>query len=299
MKILLPVHAGEHSLDAVAFVASRCALIGADPQIVLLNVQQPAFAGLPTPAARERLRTFYAAEAAKSLDPAKAILAAAGLGAQAMHVSGQPGPRIAHIARLHAVDLIVLAGGRRAPAVGALLGSVATEVLARCRTPVLLLRSATHPPDEAMRVGIAIDGSVYGNAAVKFVVRHRALFGANPRYSLIHVERKETGHPLQALLAYLPGAEFPVETARPNQQSAFEHTMRTPRRLFSRAGIEAQEVDLVGAAGDAIAEHAQRTLDLLVMGSHGHGLIWSAALDATTMHVASRCTIPLLLIRRP
>jgi nucleotide-binding universal stress UspA family protein len=150
-----------------------------------------------------------------------------------------------------------------------------------------------------MRVGIAIDGSVYGNAAVKFVVRHRALFGANPRYSLIHVERKETGHPLQALLAYLPGAEFRVETARPNQQSAFEHTMRTPRRLFSRAGIEAQEVDLVGAAGDAIAKHAQRTLDLLVMGSHGHGLIWSAALDATTMHVASRCTIPLLLIRRP
>lgn len=298
MKILLPVHAGEHSLEAAAFAASRCALIGANPEIVLLNVQQPAFAGLPTQAARERLQAFYAKEAAKALDPAHAILAAAGLKAQALHVSGQPGPRIAQMAKTLAVDLIVLGGARRPPAAGALLGSVATEVLARCRTPLLLLRGAAHPPDRGMRVGIAVDGSPYGNAAVKYVLRHLALFGIEPRFELIHVVR-EGALKVRALLANLAGAAISFETMRALRAQAFEHALRTPLRLFARAGQAARTVELEGAPGEAIATYADALLDLLVMGSHGHGLFSSAALGSTALRVASHCAVPVLLIRRP
>jgi nucleotide-binding universal stress UspA family protein len=298
MKILLPVHTGEHSLEAAAFVASRCALIGANPEIVLLNVQQPAFAGLPTQAARERLQQFYAKEAAKALDPARAILAAAGLSAQTMHVSGQPGARIAQTAKLLAVDLIVLGGGCRPPAAGALLGSVAAEVLARCRTPVLLLHGAEHPPDRGMRVGIAVDGSPYGNAAVKFVLRHLPLFGAEPKFALIHVVR-EGALQVQALLADLTAAGISFETMRALRRQAFERALRTPLRLFTRAGLAPQSVDLAGDPGEAIADYAQRECDLLVMGSHGHGPLSSAVLRSTALHVASHCKVPLLLIRRP
>lgn len=298
MKILLPVHVGEHSLAAAAFVASRCALIGANPEIVLLNVQQPAFAGLPTQAARERLRAFYAKEAAKALDPAHAILAAAGLRAQTMHVSGQPGPRIAQTAKMIAADLIVLGGPRRPPAAGALLGSVAAEVLAHCRTPVLLLRGAEHPPDRGMRVGIAVDGSPYGNAAVKYVLRHLPLFGVEPKFALIHAVR-EGALQVQALLANLSGAGISFETMRALREQAFEHALRTPLRLFARAGLAAQTVDLAGSPGTAIADYAQRECDLLVMGSHGHGLFSSAVLGSTALRVASHCKVPVLLIRRP
>jgi nucleotide-binding universal stress UspA family protein len=298
MKILLPVHAGEHSLEAAAFVASRCALIGANPEIVLLNVQQPAFAGLPTRAARERLQAFYAKEAAKALEPAQAILAAAGLKAQAMHVSGQPGPRIAQTARMLAADLIVLGGARRPPAAGALLGSVAAEVLARCRTPVLLLRGAEHPPDRGMRVGIAVDGSPYGNAAVKYALRHLPLFGAEPEFALIHVVR-EGALQVQALLANLSGAGISFEVMRTLRQQAVERALRTPLRLFARAGQAVRTVELDGAPGDAIANHADAQLDLLVMGSHGHGPFSSAVLGSTALRVASHCKVPVLLIRRP
>lgn len=298
MRILLPVHAGEHSLQAAAFVASRCALVGADPQIVLLNVQQPAFAGLPTPAARERLRAFYAKEAAKALEPAQAILAAAGLKTQAMHASGQPGARIALTAKLLAADLIVLGGGRRAPAAGALLGSVAADVLARCRTPVLLLRGAEHPPDRGMRVGIAVDGSAYGNAAVKYALRHLSLFGVEPEFSLIHVVREGTLQ-VQALLANLSGAGISFEAMRELRRQAVERALRTPLRLFARAGQTARTVELEGAPGDAIAKHADAQLDLLVMGSHGHGPLSSAVLGSTALRVASHCKVAMLLIRRP
>lgn len=297
MKILLPVHAGEHSREAAAFVASRCAPIGANPEIVLLNVQQPAFAGLPTPAARERLQAFYAREAAQALEPAQAILAAAGLQAEPMHVSGQPGPRIAHTAKLLAVDLIVLGGGRRPPAAGALLGSVATEVLARCRTPLLLLRGAEHPPDRAMRIGVAVDGSPYANAAVKYVLRHLPLFGVEPQFALIHATG---GAPrVQSLLAQLAGADVSPAALQAQREQAFERALRTPRRLFARAGLAANEVELEGRAGDAIADYAQRRLDLVVLGSHGHGLFSAAVLGSTALRVASHCAVPLLLIRRP
>lgn len=298
MKILLPVHTGEHSVEAAAFVASRCALIGANPEIVLLNVQQPAFAGLPTQAARERLQAFYAKEAAKALEPARAILGAAGLHAQTMFVSGLPGPRIAQTAKLIAADLIVLGGGARPPAAGALLGSVAADVLARCRTPVLLLHGAEHPPDRGMRVGIAVDGSPYGNAAVKFVLRHLPLFGAEPKFALVHVVR-EGALQVQALLANLSGAGISFETMQTLRRQALERALRTPLRLFARAGVAAQTVDLAGDPGAAIAEYAQRECDLLVMGSHGHGPLSSAVLGSTALRVASHCKLPLLLIRRP
>jgi nucleotide-binding universal stress UspA family protein len=298
MKILLPVHAGEHSLEAAAFVASRCALIGANPQIVLLNVQQPAFAGLPSQAARERLQAFYAKEAAKALDPARAILAAAGLKAQALHVSGQPGPRIAHTAKMLAADLIVLGGARRPPAAGALLGSVAAEVLARCRTPVLLLRGAEHPPERGMRVGIAVDGSPYGNAAVKYALRHLPMFGTEPQFALIHVVR-EGALQVQALLANLSGAGISFDQMRALRAQTFERALRTPLRLVARAGLAARTVDLAGDPGTAIADYAQRDCDLLVMGSHGHGPFSSAVLGSTALRVASHCKVPVLLIRRP
>jgi hypothetical protein len=40
---------------------------------------------------------------------------------------------------------------------------------------------------DSLRVGIAVDGSAYGPAAVKYVLRHPELFGAAPNISLIHV----------------------------------------------------------------------------------------------------------------
>lgn len=192
----------------------------------------------------------------------------------------------------------MLSGARRAPVAGALLGSVAAEVLARCRTPVLLLRGAEHPPERGMRVGIAVDGSPYGNAAVKYALRHLSLFGAEPEFVLIHVVR-EGALQVQALLANLSGAGISFDRMRALRAQAFERALRTPLRLFARAGLAPQSVDLAGNPGAAIADYAQRDCDLLVMGSHGHGLFSSAVLGSTALRVASHCKVPVLLIRRP
>ena len=51
------------------------------------------------------------------------------------------------------------------------------------------------------------------------------------------------------------------------------------------------------APGDEIAAFAaRRKLDLLVMGTHGHGALKSLLLGSVATRVAARCKTPLLLV---
>lgn len=54
---------------------------------------------------------------------------------------------------------------------GLIMGSVTTGVLARTKCLVLLLRGKEAPLTDALRVGIAVDGSKYGMAAVNHVLK--------------------------------------------------------------------------------------------------------------------------------
>ena len=55
---------------------------------------------------------------------------------------------------------------------------------------------------------------------------------------------------------------------------------------------------LHGNAGDELARYAKKKkLDLLVMGSHGHGAFKAAILGSVTTRVAAACDVALLLVR--
>jgi nucleotide-binding universal stress UspA family protein len=187
-------------------------------------------------------------------------------------------------------------------ATGLLLGSVTNTVLATSSTPLLIVRAgaARKTRAAAPRIGIAIDGSRYGVAAVRYVLKHRELFGRVPALTLIHVVP-------DLLAAYLPGlAQMPVpmfspEQAASSQSASFEAAMKPVRTLMKRARQVAGEVRLVGnSAGDEIAAYAtDNKLDLLVMGSHGYGAFKSVVMGSVATRVAAKCTTPLLLIRAP
>jgi nucleotide-binding universal stress UspA family protein len=297
MKILLPYDGSRHARRAVELVAARTPMAGRDPTIWLLNVQPPLFTEIPTATTRKRLAEIYARRAASVLRPARALLKRAGLDVQATHLVGVPGLRIARTARNKKIDLIVMGSHGRTAAAGMLMGSVASTVLAHCDTPVLLLREGQAPKAESLRVGVAVDGSRYGEAAVRWLLSHRDLFGPQPHFELIHAVRDL---PIQAktLLANLADMSFTHEKVRALRKQAFERAVRSSLRLFGAAGQPVQAVDLVGEAGAQLADYAQRHLDVLVMGSHGQGLFKAAVLGSVATRVAARCATPLLLIRR-
>jgi nucleotide-binding universal stress UspA family protein len=297
MKILLPYDGSRHARRALEFVAARSPLAGRDPTVWLLNVQPPLFTEIPTATTRKRLADIYAKRAADVLRPAQAQLKRAGLDARAMHLVGVPGLRIARAARDKKADLIVMGSHGRSAVAGMLMGSVASTVLAHCDTPVLLLRDAEVSSAESLRVGVAVDGSAYGEAAVRWALAHRDLFGPQPRFELIHVGRDL---PLQTrtLLANLADMSFTQEKVRALRRQEYERAVRSTLPLFAAAEVPVKQVDLFGDAGEQLAAYSQRRLDVLVMGSHGQGMFKAAVLGSVATRVAARCTTPLLLIRK-
>lgn len=297
MKILLPYDGSRQARRAVEFVAARSPLAGRHPTIWLLNVQPPLFTEIPTTSTRQRLAEIYARRAAAVLRPARAILKRAGLEVRGTHLVGVPGLRIARMARSKKADLIVMGAHGRGALAGMLMGSVASTVLVHCETPVLLLRDAEAPRAESLRVGVAVDGSDYGEAAARWALSHRDLFGPQPHFELLHAVREL---PLQTrtLFANLADMSFTQEKVRALRKQEFKRAIGSTRPLFAAAGQPVREVELTGEAGERLAAYAQRNLDVLVMGSHGQGLFKAAVLGSVATRVAARCSTPLLLIRK-
>jgi nucleotide-binding universal stress UspA family protein len=254
------------------------------------------------------LRTYHDRSAERVFRPALQTLAKAKLAAQTMAAAGHPGREIANVAQKKRVDLIVMASHGQGPVSGFFFGSVTNAVLAHSKTPLLILRDRRVPKQAALRIGIAVNGSKYGAAAVRFVLRHRALLGLpekNARagspastVSLIHVVPD-----FQAVVTTDLGAAalpaYTEEQLESMRAAAFESGVAAARDRLRKGGIAFDEVPLAGSPGDRIAAFAKdRKLDVLVMGSHGHGAFATAILGSVALRVATKCRTPLLLIRR-
>lgn len=296
MKILIPVDGSKYSRTAVDFVASRSTLVGSEPEVEVLNVQM----AIPSRATRvvgsDVVTSYYTDEAEKSLKPARTKLQKAGLAPTVRYAVGNPADEISAAAS-KGVDLLVMGSHGHSALRGLLVGSVTHAVLAKTTTPILILRHRETPPKDSLKVGIAVDGSKFGREAVKYVLRHRDLFGADPQFTLIHVVADFAG----ALMPDMAGIALPAyseQDIRAMQKKAFDTAVGPARKLFLKAGLEPAEVCLAGNPGDEISAYAKKKkLDLLVMGSHGYGAFKAAVMGSVATRVAHVSEVPLLLVR--
>jgi nucleotide-binding universal stress UspA family protein len=297
MKILVPVDGSKYSRAAIDFIASRATLAGDSPEVLLLNVQLE----VPVRAARligkAAVTTYYEDESKKALKGALSTLKRAGLAASADYAIGHPAEAIAQRADADGVDLIAMGSHGHGALASLLFGSVTLGVLGRTRKPLLLLRGHGPAPGDSLKVGVAVDGSDYGIAAANYVLRHRPLFGAQPKFTVLNAVPEFAG----SAMPDMAGIALPAYSAEEIvalQQQAFAKAVDPVRALFDAAGIAADTACLTGPAGDEIAAYAKkRKLDLLVMGSHGYGAVKAAVLGSVAQRVAAHCATPLLLIR--
>lgn len=297
MKVLIPVDGSDYSRAAVEFVASRSTLIGTEPAVEVVNVQLEVPARAARVVGKAAITEYYTDESDKALKPALKRLAKAGLNATARYLVGHPGEQISEAANRDKVDLIVMGSHGHSALRGLLLGSVTNNVLARTRVPLLVLRHREPPATDTLKVGIAVDGSKFGREAVKYVLRHIALFGARPEITLLHVVNDFAG----AMMPDMGGIALPAfseDEIRALQKKAFETAVGPARKLLARGKIVAGEACLVGNAGDELVAYAKkRKLDILVMGSHGYGAFKAAVLGSVATRVMAHSTVPLLLVR--
>ena len=300
MRILMPIDGSTFSKAALAFIASRSTLIESQPDVELLNVQYPVSARVMRGAGRDLVQQHHESESNKVIKPALASLKRAGLRAQPRAMVGSPGVEVGRIAADDAADLIVMGSHGHTGFKNLLFGSVTQAVLASCNTPLLVLRSDAVPKQDSLKLGIALDGSKYGVAAVRFVVKHRALFGAAPALTLIHVVPDLLNLVVPGYFADAPVPGFKPEQVAEMQRAGFERALAPARKLLQGTALHVTEAQLTGNnPGDVIAAYATKNkLDILVIGSHGEGTLRSTVLGSVATRVAAKCRNALLFIQQ-
>ena len=247
---------------------------------------------------KDSLTRYYEEEAEKIFEPARKFLADKHITVTEAFMVGDPSEKIAEEAVRLDADLVIMGSRGRTALAGLFLGSVTNGVLARTKNPILIVRNKAVPETDAMRVGIAVDGSKFGVAAVKYLVRHKELFGEGASFYLINVASDYAG----AVMPDMAGMALPAlseSEVLELQKKEFGEAVDPIRPILAKAGLTPKEVCLVGNPGDEIAAFAKKKkLDLVVMGSHGYGRFKSAVMGSTATRIAAQGDVPILLIRR-
>ena len=298
MNILVPVDGTEHSLRAVEFLTTRTDLLGAAPKITIFFSQHPVPQRMITSLEPLTIKDYYAEEAESLFASVRALLGDTKLNIEMHYAVGSPAEEIVKEADLVDADLIIM-GIRGHSAVSSFLfGSVSNGVLAKSKCPVLMLRDKAAPQSDALKVGIAVDGSKYGRAAVRYALKHISLFGTGAQFYLINVVSDYAG----AVMPDMAGMALPAlseEEVLELQKDEFNEAVEPLRPLFAKAAVATKEICLVGNAGDEIAAFAKKKkLDLVVMGSHGYGRFKAAVMGSTATRIAATGDVPLLIIRQ-
>lgn len=145
MKILLPIDGSAASLDA-ARQALRMIQSGLRASLVLANVQEPAtlyemlLAHDP-----EVIEQVSAKAGLHILEPAQALVRAAGVEHEIEVASGDPAHTLIDILENFGCDMVVMGARGMGTLRSALLGSVSHEVLHAAQVPVLIVKPPPAP----------------------------------------------------------------------------------------------------------------------------------------------------------
>lgn len=145
LKILVPVDGSAHADQAIA-PAVELAHSGAAVEIHLLNVQIPIDSGHARMfVSHDALESYYREEGLAALANARRMLEEAGVPYTHHIAVGHGADTIVRYAREKGFDRIIMGTHGRGGLLGALLGSVAHDVLKRASVPVTLVKPATAP----------------------------------------------------------------------------------------------------------------------------------------------------------
>lgn len=145
-----------------------------------------------------------------------------------------------------------------------------------------------------MKILIAVDGSVYTEKAARFVAGHRQSLGSDAELHLLHVKL-----PLPKGLAIENARALLGDSAIDRYyKEESEAALAPAEKLLRDAGVPFKSSFAVGE----IAEELQKCVDkngieLLVMGSHGHGALANVVLGSVATKVLAKSKVPVLVVR--
>lgn len=140
MKILLAVDGSPYTKRMLATLAAHDEWFGPGHAYTVLHAVPAVPAGAAAKVEREVLKAYYAQAADKVFKPIRSVLGRQGIEAQYLYRIGPAAAAIAAQASRGGHDIVVLGSHGHGALANLVLGSVATQVLAQCKTPVLVVR---------------------------------------------------------------------------------------------------------------------------------------------------------------
>ena len=140
-----------------------------------------------------------------------------------------------------------------------------------------------------MKILVPVDGSPFTKRMLAYLAAHDEWLGDAHRYTVLHVAP-----------AVPPRAAAVIDRAvlQAHYAEESEKVFKPIRSFFGKQRIAADFVAKVGPAADTVATIATKgKFDLLIMGSHGHGLLGNLVLGSVTTRVMAQCETPVLIVR--
>ena len=140
-----------------------------------------------------------------------------------------------------------------------------------------------------MKILLAADGSAYTKKALAYLCTHESLAGQDGELVVLNV---------QPVMPPRVRAMLGAAEVRQYQQEEAEKVLRPIERFLRRHALPFRTRWVAGSAGTEIVRAAAREkARLIVMGTHGHGVIGRALMGSVAQHVVTDSTVPVLLVK--
>ena len=139
-----------------------------------------------------------------------------------------------------------------------------------------------------MKILIAADGSKFTLHAVNYLITHVEQF-RDAELTLVTVHAPIPGRAASFL---------DRETVQDYYREECAKALKPAQRALTKAGMSYKDVYKIGEPGDEISTLATKgKFDMVIMGSHGHGLFGNLVLGSIATKVLAGCKVPVLVIR--
>jgi nucleotide-binding universal stress UspA family protein len=141
-----------------------------------------------------------------------------------------------------------------------------------------------------MKILIAVDGSAYTHKALNYLIANRAMFVDGHELVVVHVCTGVSGHVARHLSKEVVADYYSEENTK---------VLDPVKALFAEKGVSNYRVDARhGHAAEEILKSATAAhAELIVLGTHGHGIFGRALMGSVATKVVAETDISVLLVQ--
>jgi nucleotide-binding universal stress UspA family protein len=140
-----------------------------------------------------------------------------------------------------------------------------------------------------MKILLAVDGSAYTKKMLAYLATHEQWLSSANSFTLLTVQAQLPAHARRVV-----GKEVTDKYYREES----EKVLAPVTNFLVRHGVNPKSVAKVGHAGETICKVAESgKFDMIVMGSHGHGVFGNLVMGSVATQVLSHSKVPVLMVR--